>query len=942
MDNAFLQALEREARQIEVLAGRDYATPGALAKAMDPTTVQTPALDIIDDALVDVDTAVEVMLRRRMLFAKYRDAGMSEHEARECSEIEVPTAGCDRLIISMPPQEGKQIAHSVPVPTPDGWRTHGELRTGDYVYHPSGRAVQVTATSAESTATMRVATSDGASIVCHENHEWTVYDRTRGTWRTMETRQLAARQLHTGPQGRRGGRYIFQLPFHDALDGRQTPLPMDPYTLGVWLGDGKTSSSTICHHADDIYELPYEVMNEYVQSGTGVVYTSYVGLWTDLKATGVAGNKHIPEAYLWADRQSRFDLLCGLIDTDGSIDTGGQVLFANANTLLASQTAQLIRSLGYRAGERVVAPRTSTSGVVGKQPIHIVTYSPHDGVAPARLARKVAKLKPSIRRRRVAITSVESCKPEPGRCITVDSDDGLYLVGDRFTPTHNSERATHYGALWMLRRHPQLRIAIVSYEERIAQRMSYLLRNDLETYDGSEGNFDVGLRLRKDNRSVGSWNLANDKGSVYAIGIGGALTGRPVDMLFIDDPVKDAKAADSSLLSDQAWQWWQSVARARLAPGAPTIVILTRWHEADMAGRLLSKQREDEASELQYFDRWRVINISAQADYRPELGETDPLGRQPGEFMISARGRTQAQWEATRAATSARIWTALYQGRPSPDSGDVFNRNWWMRYETPIWSHDEDGKCFVHDANEVIQSWDATFKNNKDSDFVVGQVWARKGANAYLVDQVRARMSYTETVAAVRRMTEKWPQAIAKLIEDTANGPAIINSLRTEIGGIIAVQVKGSKEARAKAISPMVESHNVWLPSPDIALYDVEALIEECTQFPNAAHDDQVDALSQSLARMFLHGAGGRAWLESLAPPCPDCGQPNPKEALACSKCGVELKQPTEELVEAQPEPFSLTSVIGNGSSLPPSNHVQAVQEAIRQFGPSSNWSPFR
>jgi hypothetical protein len=462
-DAPFWRELERQARPIEVVAGYDYDTPGKLAKALDPMMVQTPALDIIDEALVDVDLAVGVMLNRRRLFAKYRDAGMSDEEARDCSESEVPSAGTDRLIMSMPPQEGK------------------------------------------------------------------------------------------------------------------------------------------------------------------------------------------------------------------------------------------------------------------------------------------------------------------------------------------SERATHYGALWMLRRHPELRIAIVSYEERIAQRMSYLLRSDIETFDGNEGNFDVGLRLRRDNRSVGAWNLRDDRGSMYAIGIGGALTGRPVDLLIIDDPVKDYRAADSSLLSDLAWQWWMSVARARLAPGAPTIMILTRWHESDMAGRLLAKQREDEHSELKHYDRWRVINISAQADYDPEKGESDPLGRKPGEFMVSARGRTQAQWEATKAATTPRIWSALFQGRPSPDTGDVFHRQWWMRYETPIWSQNADGTFHIHEASEIIQSWDMTFKDKESSDFVVGQVWARKGAYVYLVDQVRARLNFTSTVDAFRRMTARWPQATVKLVEDTANGPAVVSALRREIGGIIPLPAKGSK-----------------------------------------------------------------------------------------------------------------------------------------------------
>jgi predicted phage terminase large subunit-like protein len=426
-----------------------------------------------------------------------------------------------------------------------------------------------------------------------------------------------------------------------------------------------------------------------------------------------------------------------------------------------------------------------------------------------------------------------------------------------------SERTTHVGVLWMLRRNPNLRIGIVSYGEDIARRFSYSIRNDISTFDGSEGVADLGISLRSDTKAAARWNLANPaKGGVYAIGIGGALTGRPLDLLVIDDPVKDYRAADSALLSELAWQWWMSVARPRLAPGAPVIVILTRWHEADLAGRFLAKQAEDEASALPHYDRWRVINIPAQADFDPAKGQSDPLSRQPGEFMLSARGRTNVQWEATKAATSARIWTSLYQGRPSPETGDVLERQWWRRYETPLWTQDPDGSYRIADAKTVIQSWDMAFKDTKSSDFVVGQVWAQRGADVFLVDQVRARLSFSASLAAVRRMTKRWPQAKTKLVEDKANGTAVIDSLKSELGGIIPITPHESKYARASAISPWVEGGNAHLPATPVALFDVEAFIEEATAFPNGAHDDQVDAMSQALGRLLLKPGQGRAFTE--------------------------------------------------------------------------------
>ena len=132
------------------------------------------------------------------------------------------------------------------------------------------------------------------------------------------------------------------------------------------------------------------------------------------------------------------------------------------------------------------------------------------------------------------------------------------------------------------------------------------------------------------------------------------------------------------------------------------------------------------------------------------------------------------------------------------------------------------------------------------SDFVVGQVWGKKHGDRFLLDQVRQRFDFPKTLDAVRMSTRKWPLTHRKLVEDKANGTAVIATLKHEIQGLIAVNPEGGKEARASAVSPQIESGNVYLPHPSIAPW-VGALIDECASFPNAAHDDQVDSMSQAL-----------------------------------------------------------------------------------------------
>lgn len=295
--------------------------------------------------------------------------------------------------------------------------------------------------------------------------------------------------------------------------------------------------------------------------------------------------------------------------------------------------------------------------------------------------------------------------------------------------------------------------------------------------------------------------------------------------LIIDDPLKDRTEADSLTIRDTCWDWWTDALSARLAPGAPVLLVLTRWHEDDLAGRLTSLDTQA---------GWRVINIPAQC----ENPDTDPLGRQAGEYMVSARGRTPSQWEARKATAGARTWAALYQGHPSPAQGDIFHREWW-RYWTRMPSL----------SGRIIQSWDLTFKPGTSSDWVVGQVWMRQGADHYLLDQVRGRWSFTETRDQICNLTAKWPQAVAKYIEDKANGPAIIDELHHQVPGIVPVTPHGSKTERAAAITPLLEAGNVHIPAPNLAPW-VDGLVEEAAAFPQGTHDDQVDALTQALSRL--------------------------------------------------------------------------------------------
>jgi predicted phage terminase large subunit-like protein len=275
-------------------------------------------------------------------------------------------------------------------------------------------------------------------------------------------------------------------------------------------------------------------------------------------------------------------------------------------------------------------------------------------------------------------------------------------------------------------------------------------------------------------------------------------------VLIIDDPYKDAKQADSKAWKQTVEDFWREVALTRLAPGAPVVLIQTRWRQDDLP-----------AGCSQEGDDWTVLNIPAQADHDPEKGETDVLGREPGEFMESARRRVRsADWLKKIREVGSRTWNALYQGRPSPAEGTIFKRDWWQRVRPAAVDRTRrrhPGRDRVRRADDLVGH---DVQGHRGHRLRRRAGVGRRGADAYLLDQVHGRMDFVETCNAFRQLAAKWPQALLKLVEDKANGPAVIASLRRTVPGIVPEEPQGGKEARAAAVSPLVEAGNVWLPAP--------------------------------------------------------------------------------------------------------------------------------
>lgn len=389
----------------------------------------------------------------------------------------------------------------------------------------------------------------------------------------------------------------------------------------------------------------------------------------------------------------------------------------------------------------------------------------------------------------------------------------------------------HHLPAWLLGTFPHKHVGIASHEQQFATSWGAKARDTLVEFGSS-----FGVNVTRATRSRSWWEIEGHGGSMRSFGIkGGGITGRGFDLLILDDLLKNAADADSAVVREHQVEFLRGTAMTRLEPGATLIVMMARWHEDDLIGWI---HREMPGQ----FQRLRMPAIAEEPSSE---FPTDPLGREPGEALWPQRFPLDNLHR--RRQRSGEYWfNALYQQRPSPPLGSVLQRDWWRRYDDP-----------PSVLNQMAWSWDMSFKDSEDSSYVVGQCWGVRGADFYLLHQVRGQWDYPTTKRRlVAEVTDpRWQQARGMVfIEDKANGSAIMADLRHELGGLIPVQTGAdSKVARARSVSGYVESGNVYLP--DRAEW-VPAFIEEAATFPKGSHDDQVDAMSQALRELMKRQGG--------------------------------------------------------------------------------------
>lgn len=388
-----------------------------------------------------------------------------------------------------------------------------------------------------------------------------------------------------------------------------------------------------------------------------------------------------------------------------------------------------------------------------------------------------------------------------------------------------------------LGKNPDLQIISCSYSADLSSRMNRDVQRIMDSQEYKT--LFPGTRLNEGNvRTVAGSAMRNSDifevvgrlGAYRSAGVGGGITGMGAHLAVVDDPIKNQEEADSPVYREKVWDWYTSTLYTRLEKNGAILVTLTRWHEDDLAGRLIKHAKNNPDA-----DQYKVVMLPAVQDGPPNEYDhrqmDEPLW--PGKYSRASLRRIEA-------VVGPRQWVSLYMQKPSPKGGSVFKVADFKRYkELPALESFDDMQIHA----------DLTFKDKEKSDFCVFQVWGALGVDRYLIDQIRSRMAFTMQISTAMLLSEKYPMISCMGVEDAANGAALVDLLKKKIAGLVAIPVKGTKMARAESVAPLIAAGQVYLPDESIAPW-VSKYTHEFESFPNGKNDDQVDATSQALGYM--------------------------------------------------------------------------------------------
>lgn len=365
---------------------------------------------------------------------------------------------------------------------------------------------------------------------------------------------------------------------------------------------------------------------------------------------------------------------------------------------------------------------------------------------------------------------------------------------------------------WYFGRHPERHVIFTTYGQELSDDFGRRVRNFIVD-DVHQAVF-PNCRLSDDSAAAHRFNTTAG-GAYYAVGRGGPITGRGANLLLIDDPIKDREEANSETTRKLLHDWYAYVAYPRLMPGAAVIIIQTRWHEDDLAGRLLREHTSE---------KWAVLSL-------PAIAEHDEGFRQEGDALWP-------EWfpledlNRKRETVGGAAWASLYQQRPAAAEGAIFKREWWRSYSG------------LPQFSQIVQSWDTAFKKGAETSYSVCTTWGLAENGHFLLSVWRNRVEFPELRRTLIALAEQWkPSAI--LVEDRASGQSLLQELKSATTlPVLAIRADSDKLSRAQAVTPLVEGGRVFIPESAPWLRDY---MDELAAFPMGNYDDAVDSTTQAL-----------------------------------------------------------------------------------------------
>ena len=511
-----------------------------------------------------------------------------------------------RLAVSMPPRH--LLADSTPILTYNrGWTTHGDLKVGDYVYGLDGKPTKIIGISPKQECDRLVSFSNGEQILAHKQHLWSVHKRGRNEKdiQILPTEEIEKNIKYLNKNGKGNKpkwRYRYHLPIQEPIQCNEKDLPIDPYWLGRWLGDGKHDNPIIFYDScdDQFLKTIHYKPSSTIKSKNSDVRTSifgYQGILKELKQLNLYKNKHIPQIYKESSIEQRLQLLSGLIDSDGSVDEKGRVRFINTNENLIEDYYELCTGLAlYPYKMTPLSPQKQNQykkndkwNIKAKKTAYSIGFLPRYDI-PTTVPRK--KITEKGLRRKIAITDIQkTTETEMGHCIEVEAEDGIYLVGKTLIPTHNSKSSmvTLAFPLWLIFQNPNRNILIVT-TGGLTEKFGIKIREYVREYGE---HFNCYL---SDVKQASTYIMFCDKtgklykGSIRLTGMGGSVTGQDADVIILDDPYKGLDEEFTPTALQKKIDYAERVLEQRIEPHTRYCVLHTRWNSHDLIGHYRETQ----------------------------------------------------------------------------------------------------------------------------------------------------------------------------------------------------------------------------------------------------------------------------------------------------------------------------------------------------------------